>query len=460
MGLCPENQVVPNRKIILVPQNKQKKMNIAGVTRVGDVRQKNVFERMDWITVGLFLGLIFMGWINIYAAVYDPTKQDGFFDIFSMSLNSGKQLLWISLSSILIFLIMVLEFKVYDTFSYVIYGLGVALLIGVLLFGREVAGSKSWFDVGGIRFQPAEFTKVGASLAVARFISEGNRFVNNFKTLIPLLIIVAVPAVLIILQGDTGSALVFAAFFIVFYREGLPQYLTGLGLLVIVMFIVGLLAHDLTYIFLIVASISTLFYYLMDKDMTIRLKIWGASALAIIVVLGINAFLGILKPHQQLRIRAFLDPTLDPQGQGWQVNQSKIAIGSGGTFGRGFLEGTQTKFDFVPDQSTDFIFCTIGEEWGWMGTSLVIILFVCLLIRLVILAERQKSRFSQVYGYCVVAILFFHFMINIGMTIGLFPVIGIPLPFFSYGGSSLWSFTILLFIMVKLDAHRMQLLVR
>lgn len=429
---------------------------------VGGTRQKNVFERMDRVTVGLFLALILMGWLNIYAAVYDPTKQDGFFDIFSMSLNSGKQLLWISLSSILIFLIMVLEFKIYDTLSYVVYGIGVALLVGVLLFGREVAGSKSWFDIGGIRFQPAEFTKVGTALAVARFISESNKQVNTFKMLLPLLAFIVAPAALIVLQGDTGSALVFAAFFIVFYREGLPQYLTGLGLLTMVMFIVGLLVPEkkLMYVFLLVGGFSSLLYYTLDKDMLVRFKVWGASVLAILVVLGVNLFLGVLKPHQQLRIRAFLDSTLDPQGQGWQVNQSKIAIGSGGTFGQGFLKGTQTKFDFVPDQSTDFIFCTIGEEWGWIGTSLVIILFVCLLIRLIILSERQKSRFSQVYGYCVVSILFFHFMVNIGMTIGMFPVIGIPLPFFSYGGSSLWSFTILLFIMIKLDAHRMQLLVR
>jgi len=437
-------------------------MKLTEIIRVGDIRQKNVFERMDWVTVSLFLTLVLMGWINIYAAVYDPTKQDGFWDIFSMSLNSGKQLLWISLTSILIFLIMVMEFKVYDTFSYIAYGLGITLLVSVLIFGREVAGSKSWFDVGGIRFQPAEFMKVGVALAVARFISETNKSVDNIKTLIPLIGIIATPAILIILQGDTGSALVFATFFIVYYREGFPQYLTGLGLLVITMFIVGLLIpnEELIYVFLILAIITVTIYYFIEKTWENRGKLLLGFSLSVIVVLGINKFLEFLKPHQRLRIKAFLDPTLDPQGQGWQVTQSKIAIGSGGTFGRGFLEGTQTKFDFVPDQSTDFIFCTIGEEWGWIGTSMVIILFVCLLIRLILLAERQKSKFSQVYGYCVVAIIFFHFMVNIGMTIGLFPVIGIPLPFFSYGGSSLWSFTILLFIMVKLDAHRMQLLVR
>jgi len=428
-----------------------------------DIRYKNLFERIDWVTVGIFGALVFIGWINIYAAVYDPTKQDGFLDIFKMSLNSGKQLLWISLSLIIISVIMFVEFKLFDVFSYAVYGVVMLALIGVLLFGREVAGSKSWFDLGGIRIQPAEFAKFATALAVARFLSDAKRKVSHFFTLVPLLLIIGFPAMLIILQRDTGSALVFASFMIVFYREGLPQYVTGLGLLTVIVFVIGLILKErqIPYFIFTILIIASSINLLMERTWGNISKLLMAVALAIVVLFGVSWFVNkVLQPHQQSRIRTLIDPNYDPRGSGWQVTQSKIAIGSGGFLGKGFLKGTQTKFDFVPDQSTDFIFCTIGEEWGWLGSLVLIGLYVALLFRLMHLAERQKSAFSRIYAYCVLSIIFFHFMVNIGMTIGYFPVIGIPLPLISYGGSSLWSFTILIFVLVKLDTHRTQLLVK
>lgn len=428
-----------------------------------NLRNQSIFGRMDWVAVSLYLVLVLMGWINIYAAVFDPSKMTDFGDMFSLSLNSGKQLLWIGLSMFLIFFIMVLEFKIYNNLAYFIYAGLVLVLIGVLIFGKEVAGSKSWFSLGFARIQPSEFAKFATALALAKYVGENNANLGRISQLIPALAIILLPTSLIILQKDTGSALVFTSFIIVLYREGLPQYLTALALIVVIFFITGLVVEkkQLPYLILGILLAGSFINIFMEKNLKNYAQLIFAIFLTLLVSTGVRPFVdNILKPHQQERIKILFDPTYDPLGKGWQVTQSKIAIGSGGFLGKGFLKGTQTKFDFVPDQSTDFIFCTIGEEWGWAGTSIMMFFFIALLIRLIFLAERQKSAFSRVYGYCVVAIMFFHFTINIGMTIGLFPVIGIPLPFFSYGGSSLWSFTILLFIMIKLDAHRMQQLVR
>lgn len=432
-------------------------------TFVSGFRDKAVWQRLDTITVGLFLAMVIVGWLNIYAAVYDPIRQDSFLDIFQWQLNSGKQLLWISLTVFLIIIITFFEFKLFDVLAYPVYGISVLLLILVIFMGREVAGSKSWFDLGFARFQPAEFAKVGTALAISKFISTMNKPVSSLKMLIPLLMIIGLPLVIVLLQNETGTALVFISFVIVFYREGLPQYLTGLGLMTLIVFIVGLLVKETQVIYaifgiLIVGSVINL---VIERTWGNIAKLLLAIGLAIGIMFGSNIFVNqVLKPHQQARIKSFFDPNYDKKGQGFQVAQSKIAIGSGGFWGKGYLGGTQTKFDFVPDQHTDFIFCTIGEEWGWFGSLVMIGLFVSLFLRLIILAERQKASFSRIYGYSVFSVLFFHFTINIGMTIGIFPVIGIPLPFFSYGGSSLWSFTILLFIMLKLDAHRTQLMGR
>jgi rod shape determining protein RodA len=333
------------------------------------------------------------------------------------------------------------------------------LLVSVLLFGTVVSGSKSWFELGFVRFQPAEFAKFATALAIAKYLSKPQIKLEKIKTWIPTILLVSIPAILIILQGDTGSALVFTAFVIVFYREGLSPLLVLVGVIAVTLFVLTLLLGQLYIIIAIVVAAIILIVSGKRSPKKVR-TVLAIAAVTVGVVISVDYVVNnVLQPHQQNRVKAFINPEADPLGYGYNVTQSKIAIGSGGFFGKGFLEGTQTKFDFVPEQSTDFIFCTIGEEHGWIGSFILIALFVTLLLRIVFIAERQKSSFSRIYGYGVASILFFHFAVNIGMTIGLFPVIGIPLPFFSYGGSSLLAFSILIFILLKMDAHRMQVLV-
>lgn len=414
-------------------------------------------HKIDWITILLFAVLVLLGWLNIFAAVYDEQAQQ---NIFDMSLNSGKQLMWIATTVVIITVIMVMDFRFYSSFAYIFYGIIIILLIFVMLFAREVSGARAWLEIGPVKIQVGEFAKFVTGLALAKYISEENIKFDKFKDLLMAGLIIGLPAVIIILQSDTGTAMVFSALVIVMYREGLnPAYLV-IGLLAIALFVLTLLVNQLFLISAVVV-LGMLIIGLGAKNYKRIGMVVAGMLLVIGVVKSVDFFISdVLQPHQQARIKGLINPDADPLGYGWNVTQSKIAIGSGGFTGKGFLEGTQTKFDFVPEQHTDFIFCTIGEEHGWIGSLVLISLFMTLLLRVVFLAERQKSRFARVYGYSVVSILFFHFMVNIGMTIGLFPVIGIPLPFFSYGGSSLWSFTILLFILIKLDAHRMQVLVR
>jgi rod shape determining protein RodA len=401
--------------------------------------------------------IVILGWLNIFAAVYDESLNQ---NIFDLSLNSGKQLIWIASSVVLIALIMSLDYKFYDTFGFVLFGGIMLLLVFVLLFGREVAGSKSWFEIGSFRLQPSEFAKFATALAVAKFASMPGKRIEKLRTQLVLGGIIAIPPVLIILQGDTGTALVYSAFVLVLFREGMSPVLLILGTAVAAIFILTLLVANV-FLYVGIVGFTTIMVLVYRKNLK-RIAIVIFSALLLSgSILGVNFFISdVLKPHQQNRVKALINPEADPLGYGWNVTQSKIAIGSGGFYGKGFLQGTQTKFDFVPEQSTDFIFCTIGEEHGWIGSLILISLFLTLLLRVVYIAERQKWTFARVYGYSVACILFFNFAVNIGLTIGLFPVIGIPLPFFSYGGSSLWAFTILLFILIKLDSHRMQVLVR
>ena len=418
----------------------------------------NLINRIDWSVVLLYLLLVGMGWLNIFAVVYDAQDPDQ--SIFDLSINSGRQLIWIATSVVLFVVIMLTDFRFYDSFAYFIYGGVILILLFVLLFGTEVAGSRSWFSIGSFRLQPSEFAKFATALAVAKYISSTNRVFDSLRPQLTLFGIIALPAILIILQGDTGTAMVFSAFLVAFYREGFSPVLLGIGIASAILFILTLFVPQL---YLMIAVVVTAFLLIgINSRKTKRIIVIAVSAVAVMGVIFSVDFVvtDVLKPHQQNRIKALINPDADPLGYGWNVTQSKIAIGSGGFWGKGFLEGTQTKFDFVPEQSTDFIFCTIGEEHGWFGSLILIVLFVLLLIKVTAIAERQKSTFARVYGYGVAGILFFHFAVNIGMTIGLFPVIGIPLPFFSYGGSSLWAFTILLFILIKLDAHRMQILTR
>ncbi len=418
---------------------------------------KTIINKTDWLVTLIYFALVIMGWLNIYAAVYDGETTQRIFDL---SLNSGRQLIWIGSSILIIIAILTIDFRFYESFAYAIYVLVIGLLLLVLVAGREVAGSTSWFELGGLRLQPSEFAKFAVALAVAKFMSGSMYKVVRKKDFLITVALIIFPPALIMLQGDTGTALVFGAFVIVMYREGLNPWLIVLGLFAILIFILTLFV-DKMYLIGGIVTIAVIFIAFGSKRLKRVLLIMAAAAAVAIMVLSVDYFVSeILRPHQQNRIKALINPSGDPLGYGWNVTQSKIAIGSGGMLGKGFLNGTQTIYGFVPEQSTDFIFCTLGEEQGWIGSLVIIGLFVIMLTRLVALAERQKSRFARIYGYSVASIIFIHFMVNIGMTIGLFPVIGIPLPFFSYGGSSLWAFTILLFIFLKLDAHRAQILFR
>ena len=413
-------------------------------------------SKLDWLTILVVIALAFAGWLNIYAVIYDTQLDQNIFDLSS---NSGKQILWFGISLMVVTLILLMDFRFFDSFAYPIYGTIVILLISVLLFGTVVSGSKSWFELGFVRFQPSEFAKFATALAVAKLLSKPQIKLDKIKTWVPIIIVVSIPAILIILQGDTGSALVFSAFVIVFYREGLSPLLVFVGIMAVSLFVLTLLLGQLYIILAIVVAAVILIITGKRSAKKVRTVLLSAAVTAGVVISVDYVVNNVLQSHQQNRVKAFINPEADPLGYGYNVTQSKIAIGSGGFFGKGFLEGTQTKFDFVPEQSTDFIFCTIGEEHGWIGSFILILLFVTLLLRIIFIAERQKSSFSRIYGYGVASILFFHFAVNIGMTIGLFPVIGIPLPFFSYGGSSLLAFSILIFILLKMDAHRMQVLV-
>jgi len=421
-------------------------------------REDNISGSLDWPTIGLFLALVLLGWINIYAVVYDEGVHQ---PIFSLTLNSGRQLVFIVATFFIIMGIVILDLRFYETFAYVLYGLILVLLFLVPIIGKEVGGNKAWIGIGSFGVQPSEFAKFVVALAVAKYISSVGFRMDNLRNQAILFGIIGLPMALILLQKDTGTALVFTSFIFVFFREGMSPFLMIVGICAVAIFILTLLIPNQLYLH---GAILTLLVLLIGfgKKKFKRIAILTVGAIIIMGVIESVDYVvtDVLKPHQQNRVKALINPDADPLGFGWNVTQSKIAIGSGGFFGKGFLKGTQTKFDFVPEQSTDFIFCTIGEEHGWVGSLVVVALFVVLLLRIIFIAERQKNRFTRVYAYSIASIFFFHFAVNIGMTVGLFPVIGIPLPFFSYGGSSLWGFTILLFILLKLDAHRGQVLQR
>ena len=467
-------------------------------------RRNNIWANLDWLTVILYLILVFLGWINIYAAVFNEEHAS----ILDMSQRYGKQLIWIGAAIVIAIMLLIIDSKFYVFFAYVFYGITILLLVAVLLFGTKVKGATSWFQIGGFAIQPAEFVKFTTALALAKYMSTHSFKMEKISSLLIISAILALPVALIFLQNDTGSALVISVFILVLFREGLSGVVLFLAFVAALIFILTLVLSPFHAI--IILSIGALlFHYFIRQQLPETLKALGiytslsaaflfggsifkleiapvqlllSSTIISVIIFGVYSlrhrlynmltilgiylglvfftfsvdyvFNNILEPHHQARINEVLGIESDPLGIGYNVNQSKIAIGSGGFSGKGFLNGTQTKFDFVPEQSTDFIFCTVGEEWGFIGTTSVLILFLTLLLRLIYLAERQRSTFSRVYGYSVACILFFHLAINIGMTIGLAPVIGIPLPFFSYGGSSLWSFTILLFIFLRLDASR------
>lgn len=412
-------------------------------------KQKSIFQNIDWLTVLVYFVMVIAGWLNIYAAVYNEQHQS----ILDISQNYGRQLLWILTALVLIVFVLVIDGKFFDAFAYVVYGVSIASLIGVLIFGHEVAGSKSWFRFGSFGIQPAEFAKFATALALAKYLSTVGIKFSDMRTKITSAVMIVTPMLLILLENETGVALVFTAFVLVLYREGLSGGLLLLGVLAAALFVLALVLPKMTLV--IALGIIAVLILLLFRNKTLILPIAGIFVLSAGIVFSVDyVFHNVLEPHQKKRIEVLLGHDTDLKGAGYNLNQSLIAIGSGGFAGKGYLQGTQTKFDFVPEQSTDFIFCTVGEEWGFLGSAGVIFLFMFLLFRILVIAERQKSNFTRIYAYGVASIIFFHFVVNIGMTIGLMPVIGIPLPFFSYGGSSLWAFTILLFILIKLDSYR------
>jgi len=417
-------------------------------------KRENIIANTDWLTVFLYLILVAFGWLTIYSASFDSPDTS----MFDLSQRYGKQALWIGLALVLAFVIMIIDAKFFSAFSLWIYLFIMLVLIGVLLFGKTVAGSKSWLQIGSIAIQPAEFAKFATALALANYLGKLNVDINRLKTKLTAVSIIMTPMLLILLQNDTGSALVYFSFILVLYREGFSGIFIVLGLVIGILFVLTLLFGKL-YLIIGLAAIALLGIWLSKKLRKNYKTIIGIFILSTLFVFSVNyAFEEVLQAHHRNRIKVLLGMMHDPRGVGYNVNQSKIAIGSGGLTGKGFKQGMLTRYHFVPEQSTDFIFCTVGEERGFIGSSVLILLFLALLIRLVLLAERQRSVFSRIYGYGVASVLFFHFMINIGMTIGLMPVVGIPLPFFSYGGSSLWAFTILLFIFIKQDANRLNVL--
>ena len=408
--------------------------------------------RFDWISIGLYLVIVIFGWINIYAACYNEMHSE----ILDFSVQHGKQIIWMGVSFLMAVCILLIKPRIFSNIAYIIYGAILILLVLTLFIGQVTNGGQSWIDFGAFKLQPSEFAKFATALALAKLVGDINTDLKIRQTQLILSAFVLIPAALILLQHDTGSALVFASFILPFFREGLSQYILLIGVLAIILFVAALLINKYLLIGILLA-ICLIYLFIWLSKRTYK-TYWNTAIFFVccsVFTISVDfVFENVLESHQRDRIYVLLGKIEDPKGVGYNVNQAKIAIGSGGLVGKGFLNGTITKADFVPEQETDFIFCTVGEEWGFLGSMLIITAYVLLLIRLITLAERQRSSFARFYGYSVASILFFHFFINIGMVLGLLPVIGIPLPFFSYGGSSLIAFTMLLFVFIRQDAER------
>ena len=422
------------------------------------IRENHRGYKFDWIAIILYLLLVGFGWLNILSASHDGDV----ISYFDLNQTYGKHLVFIGLSVVLIIIILSIEAKFYERFSSIIYIISILSLLGLLVgLGKNVNGATSWYGIGSMTLQPSEFAKFATSLAIAKHISDLQTNIKSLNDQLKAVAIIVVPAILILLQNDAGSTIVYAAFFFVFYREGLQQIYLIIGVIIILLSVLslkfGILITAITAAIIIFGS-----YLFRKKKRPSILQPIAVLALSIVFSFGVKLFYDHgLKTHQQNRISIWLRLEKDPEKlermkkeEAYNLIQSEEAISSGGLYGKGFLEGTRTTGKFVPEQHTDYIFSTVGEEWGFLGSALVVILFVALLLRVLILAEAQKSQFSRVYGYCVASILFILFMINIGMVMGLIPTVGIPLPFFSYGGSGLWGFTILLFIFIKLDSNK------
>ena len=411
------------------------------------VRYKGSF---DWVLILIYLALVFIGWLSIYSTTYDPQITE----FFNLSNLYFKQLLWIGFGFALIVFILSLEVKFIERFSSLFYLIALVFLLGLFLFGKSINGATSWYSIGPLTLQPSEFAKAATALALAKYLSDLQTDLKTLKGQLNALVLIALPALIILPQPDPGSALIYTAFFFPLYREGLAGVYLFVGFSLIVLFISTLLFGVMAISISTLLIGATLFYLNRKKRPSKQIYI-GAIIVSCVFSLSVNyIFENIFEQRHRDRFNIALGKETDTQSIGYNTLQSKIAIGNGGWSGQGFLQGTQTTGDFVPEQETDYIFSAVGEEWGFLGSLLVVVLFVALIIRILQLSERQKNEFSRVYGYGVAGILFIHFAVNIGMVTGLLPTVGIPLPFFSYGGSGLWAFTILLFIFVKLDSNR------
>ncbi|HMI07214.1 MAG TPA: rod shape-determining protein RodA [Flavobacterium sp.] len=415
------------------------------------MKNQSVTNNLDWISVILFIILVILGWLNIYSSSLSTSENNT--DILDLSQFYGKQLMYIVFTIPLIFMILAVDGKFYEKFSSIIFGIALLSLAGLFVFGKTVKGQANWYSFGSFGIQPAEFAKAATALALAKYLSDVQVNLKDVNRQVQALGIIFLPVILII-PHDPGSALIYAMFVLVLYREGLPPWYLWTGFAAIVLFVLSLVFEPWAVI-LMALGVTAFVYFksrIVDRNIV-------ASAIIMVLVSGFvfsvdYVFENVFKQHHRDRFNILLGKEVDMKGIGYNTNQSEIAIGSGGWFGKGFLEGTQTKGGFVPEQHTDYIFTTVGEEWGFVGCIVVIFLFLALIFRVIYLSERQKTKFSRVYGYCVAAILFIHFFVNIAMVAGIFPTIGVPLPFFSYGGSGLWGFTILLFIFLKMDANK------
>ncbi len=416
------------------------------------MKNQNVSNNLDWISVVIFIALVVLGWMNIYSSSLSLSAGEN--SIFDISQVYGKQMLFIFLTIPIIFVVLFADSKFYEKYSSLIFGFALLLLAGLFVAGKTIAGQRCWYGIGSFTLQPSEFAKAATALALAKFLSDVQVNLNNVSDQIKALTIIFLPVILILPQPDPGSALIYSVFFFVLYREGLPGWYLGVGAVAILLFVMALILQPI-YIILIAATVLAFVYF---KSRIINRSIL-LSGLILLIISGFvfsvdYVFTNVFKQHHRDRFNILLGKAVDMKGIGYNTNQSEIAIGSGGFFGKGFLEGTQTKGGFVPEQHTDYIFTTVGEEWGFLGSLIVMGLFIGLILRILYLAERQKTKFSRVYGYCVAGVLFIHTFVNIAMVLGVFPTIGVPLPFFSYGGSGLWGFTILLFIFLKMDANK------
>jgi rod shape determining protein RodA len=417
-------------------------------------RRTNIAPYVDWLTIILYLSLVLIGWINIYSAVYNPAHNS----IFDVSQRYGKQFIWVITAFLLAFMIMLSDASFFSVFAFVFYGIVFLALVAVIFVGRDVKGSHSWFHIGSISIQPAELGIFAINLGLAKYLSNESGKMHQAGVRLRAVALLAIPMLTIIAQNETGVAITYTSFIFVLYREGLSGNILLIGALTAVLFLLALVGSKAMLTGILI-GIAVLAFVIFTKRKTKDFfRVTAILLLGLGILWGTDYTYKHLPDHQRKRIQVFLQKDVNKSKEGYNLHQAEIAIGSGSFFGKGFLQGTQTKYHFVPEQATDFIFCTLCEEWGFVGALFVIILFLTLMVRIVFLAERQRSAFSRIYGYGVASILFIHIAVNIGMTLGLIPVIGIPLPFISYGGSSLWAFTLLLFIFLRLDANRLQIL--